>query len=326
MVKYFSLGDYQLQNGGVLTNARLAYNTYGNLDENKTNVIIYPTWYSGFISDNEWLIGEDKSLNPLKYFIIVPCLLGNGQSTSPDSELNSDNKNFIKISLYDNVVAQYRLITETWGITSIELVLGWSMGAQQTYQWAVLYPEMVKRALPFAGSARTSPHNFVFLDGLRNVLIQDNLSKEQKLRLFARIYAGWGFSQPFYKFKCWQKLGFDNLEDFLVKFWEMFFLKREPVNLATLLWTWQYGDISDNIIFNGNFKKAMSSIEAKVMILSPEIDLYFPKEDNLDEVLMIKNASLSIIPGVWGHFAGGGINNEDTIFIDNCIRNILENS
>jgi homoserine O-acetyltransferase len=323
MIKYFSLGDYILQNGTIIKDAKLAYQTYGTLNQNKTNVILYPTWYSGFVSDNEWLIGEDKALNPQKYFIIIPCLLGNGQSTSPNYLLNSNDKNFIKITLFDNVNAQYKLITEYYGITSIELVIGWSMGAQQTYQWAALYPDMVKRALPFAGSARTSPHNFVFLEGLRNVLIQDNLSKDQKLRIFARIYAGWGFSQPFYKLECWRKLGFNDLETFLVGFWESFFLKREPSNLATLLWTWQYGDISDNIIFNKDYQKAMANIKAKVMIVAPEIDLYFPKEDNMEEILLIKDSSLEIIPGVWGHFAGGGINNEDTLFINNCINKLL---
>ncbi len=323
MIEYFSLGDYILQNGTTIKDAKLAYQTYGTLNQNKTNVILYPTWYSGFVSDNEWLIGEDKALNPQKYFIIITCLLGNGQSTSPNYLLNSNDKNFIKITLFDNVNAQYKLITEYFGITSIELVIGWSMGAQQTYQWAALYPDMVKRALPFAGSARTSPHNFVFLEGLRNVLIQDNLSNDQKLRIFARIYAGWGFSQPFYKLECWRRLGFNNLEDFLVGFWEGFFLKREPSNLATLLWTWQYGDISDNIIFNKDYKKAMANIKAKVMILAPEIDLYFPKEDNMEEILLIKNSSLEIIPGVWGHFAGGGINNDDTLFINNCIHKLL---
>ena len=98
------------------------------------------------------------------------------------------------------------------------------MGAQQTDQWVSLYPDMIKRALQFAGSARTSPHNYVFLEGLRNVLIQDNLTKEQKLRLFAHIYAGWVFSQPFYKLECWRKLGFNDLETFIVGFWEIFFL------------------------------------------------------------------------------------------------------
>jgi homoserine O-acetyltransferase len=324
MIEYFNLGSYHLQSGQILHNAKLAYKTYGSLNEAKTNVILYPTWFSGFISDNEWLIGSDKALNPDKYFIIVPCLLGNGQSTSPNSSLNSDNRDFIKISLTDNVMAQHKLITEKWDITSIQLVLGWSMGAQQTYLWAALYPQMVKRAMPFAGSARTSPHNFVFLESLRNVLIQEGLNREEKLRLFARIYAGWGFSQPFYKKECWRQLGFKSLEDFLVGFWEAFFLKREPTNLATLLWTWQYGDISNNTMFDNNFVLAMSSITARVLILAPEIDLYFPKEDNMDESVLIRNSNLIIIPGVWGHFAGGGINNEDTLFINGCIHKLLQ--
>lgn len=318
----YPLGDFTLQSGQILENAQLAYKTYGMLNNDKSNVILYPTWYSGFISDNEWLIGSNMALNPEKYFIIVVCLLGNGQSTSPGNSVDSYSLEFIKISLYDNVLAQHRLLTELWGIDYIQLVVGWSMGAQQTYQWACLYPNMVKRALPFCGSAKTSPHNFVFLEGLRNVLLL-NISKEEKLRTFARIYAGWGFSQPFYKDEKWRELGYSNLEDFLVGFWENFFSKRQPENLATLIWTWQYGDISNNPVYNGNFKSAMQSIMAKVTILSPQIDLYFPKEDNLEESNIITNCKLEIIPGVWGHFAGGGINSKDTEFIDRCIRDIL---
>lgn len=322
MTDFFYLGDYPLQNGGMLYNAKLAYKTYGRLNNTKDNVILYPTWYSGYISDNEWLIGADKALNPQKYFIIVPCLLGNGQSTSPGNSVNSDNRDFIKISLYDNVVAQHRLLIEKWDIKRIKLVLGWSMGAQQTYQWASLYPEMVERAMPFAGSARTSPHNFVFLEGLRGVLKLD-IPRETKLKTFARIYAGWGFSQPFYKLEVWRQLGFETLEKFLVGFWEEFFLKREPENLATLLWTWQYGDISNNPVYKGDFKLAMGSIKANTLILAPEIDLYFPKEDNYQEVELISNSNIAIIPGVWGHFAGGGIHQNDTIFINSNIKLLL---
>lgn len=326
MTEYFNLGDFFLENGQILKNAKLAYKTYGQLNTFKDNVILYPTWYSGFISDNEWLIGEDKALNPEKYFIIVPCLFGNGQSTSPTNNCNNDsnNDNFVKITLYDNVIAQHTLLTEKWQIQKIKLVLGWSMGAQQTYLWASLYSDMVERALPFAGSAKTSPHNFVFLEGLRNILTLD-IPKEQKLKTFARIYAGWGFSQPFYKLEKWRQMGFQTLEDFLVGFWENFFLKREPENLATLLWTWQNGDISKNTIFKGNFKLAMENIKAKTLILAPEIDLYFPKEDNYQEVDLIKFCNIEIIPGVWGHFAGGGINPEDTHFINDKIKNILDN-
>lgn len=320
----FSLGDYQLQSGQVIRGAYLAYKTYGKLNSDKSNVILYPTWYSGYISDNEWLIGEDKALNPNKYFIIVVCLLGNGQSTSPNRIVDLKDEGFIKISLYDNVVAQHRLVTEQFGIERIKLVTGWSMGAQQTYQWACLYTDMVENAIPFAGSAKTAPHNFVFLDGLRSILNLEGVSVENRLKTFGRDYAGWGLTQAFYKQKKWMELGYTSLENFLVGFWEGFFLKRRPENLATHLWSWQYGDISNNSVYNGNIELALSSIKARVIVLAPDNDLYFPKEDNIDEVRLLKNGELVIIPGVWGHFAGGGVNVVDTKFIDDQIRRVLE--
>ena len=59
------------------------------------------------------------------------------------------------------------------------------------------------------------------------------------------------------------------------------------------------------------------------VVLAPENDLYFPKEDNEDEVKLMRDAKLVIIPGVWGHFAGGGINPDDTNLIDNQIKQLL---
>lgn len=147
-----------------------------------------------------------------------------------------------------------------------------------------------------------------------------------ELEVFARVYAGLGFSQPFYKQELWRKLGFLSLENFLVDFWEAFFLKRDYRNLLTLIWTWQNGDISNNPVFKGNFELALSSIKAKTLLLCPQIDLYFPLEDNQDEIKFLINAELVIIPGVWGHFAGGGVNKEDTDFIDTNIRNLLNST
>jgi homoserine O-acetyltransferase len=304
--------------GEIVQDVEIAYQTYGTLNEQKNNVILYPTWYSGFISDNEWLIGNDKTLNPEKYFIIVVCLFGNGQSSSPSN--SNQYKNF---TLYDNVIQQHRLLTEFFKISTIELVVGWSMGAQQSFQWACLFPEMVKRIAPFCGSSITSPHNFVFLESLRFLLSEIGTS-EVHIRNFARIYAGWGFSQPFYKYQKWRELGYSSLDDFLVGFWETFFLKRNPKNLLALLWTWQNSDISKNPKFKGDWKKALQSIQSKVLILSPEIDLYFPKEDNMDEIKHISNAEIKIIPGVWGHFAGGGMNPVDTKWIDEQLKPFIE--
>jgi homoserine O-acetyltransferase len=314
----YSLGDIKLISNEIFYDAQISYQTYGKLNEARDNVILYPTWYSGFISDNEWLIGEDKALNPKKYFIIVVCLFGNGQSSSP-----SHSKDYKNLTLYDNVIQQHRLLTEKLEIKKIKLIVGWSMGAQQCFQWACLFPDMVERIVPFCGSSKTSPHNFVFLESLRYLLSEIGDS-EQNIKCFARIYAGWGFSQPFYKQERWKQLGFTSLEDFLVGFWEAFFLKRDPRNLLALIWTWQNGDISKNPKFNGNWIQALESIQAKVLILSPEIDLYFPKEDNFEEAKYIKNCKVEIIKGVWGHFSGGGIHMEDTLFIDDQIKKFLE--
>ena len=308
-----TFNEIKLQSGETILNAEIAYKIFGQLNEQKDNVIIYPTWYSGFISDNEWLIGEDMTLNPSKYFIIIIAMINNNQSFS---------SNGINITLYDNVIVQHRLVIEVLGINKIKLVTGWSMGAQQTYQWAALFPDMIENIMPFCGSARTSPHNFVFLEGLRNILhLRDE--DERLIKSFARVYAGWGLTQIFYKERKWEELGYKTLEDFLIGFWETFFLKRNKENLLAHIWTWQNGDISDNPIYKGDFNAAMNAIKARTIILAPDNDLYFPKDDNWDEVKLIKNLKLIVIPGVWGHFSGGGINKEDTMFINKILKHIL---
>jgi len=328
----FELGDVPLQRGATLRNAKLAYKTYGTLNAAKDNVIVYPTWYSGQHQENEWLIGKGMALDPEKYFIVVPSALGNGLSSSPSNTPEPYNQaRFPDVTLYDNVTLQHRLITEKLGITKVKLVVGWSMGAQQTFQWGALYPDMVERIVPFAGSAKTSPHNFVFLEGVKAALTADaafdngwyTSPPTKGLRSLARVYAGWGFSQPFYRQELWRELGYSSLEDFLVGYWEGFFLRKDANNLLAMLWTWQNADISANPVFQGDLPKALAAIRAQSIVLSPEIDLYFPPEDNEWEVKHMPNAICRRMPGVWGHFAGRGINPVDTRFIDNTLKEIL---
>jgi len=328
----FSLGDIKLQKGATLRNGVLAYKTYGTLNADKSNVIVYPTWYSGFVSNNEWLIGKGMALDPKHYFIIVVCALGNGQSSSPsNTEEPYDQARFPEITLFDNVTLQHRLITEHFGIKKIKMVVGWSMGAQQTYQWGCLYPHMVERIAPFCGSAKTAPHNFVFLEGVKAALTADGAWNNgwykdrptKGLRSVARVYAGWGLSQPFYKKELWREMSYHSLEDFLVGFWEGFFLQRDANNLLLMLKSWQQADISDNVIFKGDLEKALRAITAKALVMPAALDLYFPVADNEWEVQQMPSATLQIIPGLWGHFAGGGLNPVDTKFIDEKLKDLL---
>jgi len=330
----FDLGDFSLQRGATLRDAKLAYKTFGELSAKKGNAIVYPTWYSGQHYDNEWLVGEGMALDPKQYFIIIPNMLGNGLSSSPSNTPEPYNAaRFPQVTAYDNVRAQHKLVTELFGIENLPLVIGWSMGGLQTFHWGALYPDMVERIAPFCGSAKCSRHNFVFLEGVKAALTADatwnngwySEKPAKGLRAAARVYAGWGFSQAFYRHELdLKEMGFSSLEDFLVGFWEGFFLPKDPNNLLTMLWTWQNGDISDNELYGGDFKKALGAIKAKAYVMPGRTDLYFPPEDSEFEVANMPNAELVPLESIWGHFAGGpGLNQADVQFLDDKLKELL---
>ena len=330
----FDLGDVRLQGGATIRGCKLAYKSFGTLSPAKDNAIVYPTWYSGQHYDNEWLIGPGMALDPATQFIIIPNMIGNGLSSSPSNTPEPYNgPRFPKVTAYDNVRMQHRLVAEKFGIERLRLVVGWSMGALQTFHWGALYPDMVERIAPFCGSAKCSRHNFVFLEGVRAALTADvafadgwYIAKPQKgLRAMARVYAGWGFSQAFYREELDLKaLGYSSLEDFLVAFWEGFFLPKDPNNLLAMLWTWQNGDISANQTYGGDFRKALGAIKARAYVMPGQTDLYFPPEDSQFEVKHMPNAEYVPVPSIWGHFAGGpGTNPEDVRFLDGKLKELL---
>jgi homoserine O-acetyltransferase len=327
----FDLGDFVLQSGATLREAKLAYKTHGTLNADKSNVIVYPTPYSAHHGDIEWLIGPGKALDPQRYFIVVTDMLGNGLSSSPSNTPPPyDRARFPSIAIRDNVTAQHRLIAGHFGVERIALVVGWSMGAQQAYQWAVSYPQMVERIAPSCGTARTTPHNAVFLEGVRAALTADaawnngwyEAPPHRGLRAFARVYSGWGFSQPFYKQELWRELGFSSLDDFLIGFWERRFLRRDANNLLTMLGAWLNNDVGATP-GHADLRSALGSIRAKTLVMAGETDLYFTPEDIEYEASLIPHARYELIRSVWGHQAGNGLNSADSAFVDRQLKWLL---
>ena len=329
----FDLGDVVLQHGATLRDAKLAYKTYGELSPKRDNAIVYPTSYGSQHTLNEGKIGVGKALDPSKYFIIVPNKFGNGLSSSPSNTPSPyDKARFPSVTLYDNVMCQHRLLTEKFGIETIPLVTGWSMGGQQTYHWGALFPEMVQRILPICGSAKTSVHNFVFLEGVKAALTADDSWADgwyekpptKGLRAMGRVYAGWAVSQAFYREQVHLKIGYSSLEDYLISFWEGRRLTADANDLLAMLWSWQNADISANPIYDGDLNKALGAIKAKAIVMPGRTDLYFPPEDNEIEVSHMPNAELRPIESIWGHLAGGpGSNEADINFVDDAIRELL---
>jgi homoserine O-acetyltransferase/O-succinyltransferase len=305
----FSLGDVSLQSGQVLTDAKLAYKTYGKLNGSRDNVIVLPTFYTGTHVRNEGFFGTGRSINPEKHFIVSINLFGNGLSSSPSNTAGSiGGGNFPKISLYDNITCQYQLLTEYFQIEEILLVTGWSMAGCQSFQWAAQYPSFVRNIVPFCASAKTSPHNYVFLEGVKSALLADSNFKNgfyktppaSGLKAFARVYAGWAFSQTWYRDALYKEQGFESIESLLLD-WENDHLNWDANDLLLKLGTWQAGDISDNKLYNKDFAAALGGINANTIVIACDNDLYFQPRDNELEMAHIKNGELRVFRSPWGH-------------------------
>ncbi len=330
--KIFSLGDFELQSGVVLSNAKLAYKTYGELNSNKDNVILLPTFYTGNHMRNEGFFGTGRAIDPTRHFIVSVNLFGNGISSSPSNTPSPQNgPNFPVITLFDNILAQYRLLNEALGVRRIALVTGWSMAGCQSFQWGAQYPEFVDAILPFCGSAKTSEHNIVFLEGVKAALCADSVYDNgnykkppaEGLKAFGRVYAGWAFSQTFYRQQMYRLKGFDTAEE-LLQDWEQDHLDWDANDLLCKLKTWQLGDISAQPSYRGDFVAALSAIEAETIVIVCDNDLYFRPEDNQIEIEHIRNGELRVYESPWGHcVASPGNDPEFEKFLDQAILELI---
>lgn len=329
----FEAGDVPLQSGRTFRAMKLAYKTFGTLNADKSNVIVYPTSYSAQHYDTQFMVRAGGALDPSKYFIIIPNLFGNGLSSSPSNTAWPQvGDRYPDVTFYDAVQVQRRMLRELWGIERVALVYGWSMGAMQAYHWAALFPDAVERIAVVCGAARCAPHNFVFIEGVKAALMSDPAYRDgvfhewpmRGLRAFSRIYAGWALSQTFYRQELWRTLGASSLEDFLVNGWEVNFARRDPADLLAQFWTWQYGDISANAMYGGDLPRALAAIRAKVLLMPGDHDLYFQVDDNRLEMAHLRDAKLAPIPSVWGHRAGNPVTQvEDRAFIEREVGLLL---
>lgn len=322
--RYTTLGGYTLD-------VTLAYQTYGTLAPGGDNVVVVPTFYGCRHPQVEYLFGPGRPIDPARHFIVVPNMFGNGYSTSPSNTPAPYGRGgFPLFTLYDNVVCQQRLLTEHLGVKRIRLVAGFSMGAQQTYQWGALYPDLVDAIAPICGSARTTEHNHVFVASAVHALMLDPAFNEgwyesppvRGLLAFGHVYSAWLFSQDFFRERLYTRLGLASRDD-VVKFTQSYFLANDANDLIAMARTWMTGDISANPRFNGDFAAALGAIACRAIVMPGETDLYFRVADNALEVSAMPRAELRPIPSKWGHGAGFGVDPDDTAFIDRALADLL---
>lgn len=329
----FKVGDFELEAGGVLHDLELAYAVHGKLNAARDNAILVPTWYSGTSKVMEQLfVGPGRALDPARYCIIIVNQIGNGISTSPHTIDGAQAMaNFPRIQIGDDVRAQHKLVTEVFGIDRLALVFGGSMGAQQTYDWAVRYPAMVARAAPLAGYARNTDHDRLFVETLIEAITSDphwnngnyrsHLDVQAGLKRHARLWSVMGWSTEFFARECWRGFNFSSCAEFHRDFMEPFFTPLDPNSLLCMARKWQDGDVTR--MTGGDLAAALGRITAHTFVMPISTDMFFKVEDCAREQSLIMNSQLRVLNSVGGHLGLFGFEPEFLAALDDNLRDLL---
>jgi homoserine O-acetyltransferase len=324
------LGDLELESGEVIRGYRQSYAVHGELNREKSNAILVCISLTGNHHRLDFLIGPGKALDPAKYFIIAADPIANGLSTSPSNSEHQPGMRFPRFAIRDMVESQYRLLTRTFGISQLRAVIGASMGGMQALQWAVSHPRYARACVAMTPMAKTSPWSVLVTETARACLMADP------------AWTGDGFdAEPLRGWRAYAGL-------------MSALLSRTPAALAELLsndveahawfeqalaqnratgfdahdylyqsWAYEAHDVGKTSGFNGDTAAALSSIDAKTLVLAPPLDLFNPADAARFAAAQIPGARFVEIPSVQGHQAATSTKAADAAFLNRVIGEFL---
>lgn len=340
--KYYNIDEtIHLESGASLDNVVVAYETYGELNKEKNNVIHVchaltgdahaAGWHKGDKKPGWWeiIIGPGKALDTNKYFIICSNVLGGCKGTTGPSSINPKTGkeyglDFPVITIKDMVNVQMKLI-EYFGIKELMAVIGGSMGGMQVLQWMVSYPDMVKKAIPIATTARSSPQQIAFNEVGRQSIFSDpnwnhgNYYETGKIPknglAVARMVAHITYlseESMYLKFgrdlQDKDEVTYDLAMDFQVESYLHHqgesFVKRFDAN--SYLYITKAVDLFD-LASNNSLIEGFSNVKSKVEVISVNSDWLYPIEQGMDVVSALNandvEVSFAELKSSYGHDA-----------------------
>src|SRR5512143_3023668 len=326
--------DFRTESGVVLPTVTIVCGTSGHLHAARDNAVLLPSHYMATHHGYEWLIGPGLALDTAKLFLVATELFGNGHSSSPSNTPEPyHGPRFPVTTIRDNVEIVHRLLLDSLHITHLRAIIGFSMGAQQAFQWAVSYPDFADRIVATSGTAKTYGHGIVRLEGQLAALTADATFNggdyteppKKGLEAFGMVWAGWLSSQEWWRRELWKANApaGTTLEQYMQTFRTNFIPGADANNLILQVRTWQRHDVGQTPGFNGDVERALASIKVPFLYMPSETDLYFPVGDARYEAKFMSTVSLVPIPSLWGHPAGAGANPEDRAFLNQTIGKFL---
>ena len=209
----FVIDNFRTESGVTLPKARIVYGTYGTLNAARDNVVLLPSHYMANHHGYEWLIGPDRALDPSKLFLVATELFGNGSSSSPSNTPEPfHGPRFPVMTIRDNVEAVRRLLADDLKVTHVRAIIGFSMGAEQAFQWAVSHPAFADRIVATSGTAKAWPHGVVRLEGQIAALTADpafnggdyTSPPRKGIEAYGMVWLGWLYSQEWWRREMWK--------------------------------------------------------------------------------------------------------------------------
>jgi homoserine O-acetyltransferase len=328
--RFLEVKDFRFESGTVLPTARIAYATFGTLNAARDNAVLLTTSYGADYHVYDFAVGAGKAFDPARHFIVTTEMFGNGVSSSPShTAAPHSGPDFPAIAIRDNVEASRRVLQHL-GVTHVRAVAGFSMGAEQSFQWAVSHPGFMDAIIPWCGTAKTYPHGVVRLESAIRALTADpafaggryTSPPTRGLAAWSAHWAAWVWSQEWWRRELYKAQG--ATVDAVIDARIARDATRDANNLIAQARAWQHHDIGATSGFGGDIQKALASIAVPVLYMPCETDLYFPIGDAKYESQFLKHVTFTPIPSLWGHSAGGGGNPDDARFINETIAAFLK--
>jgi homoserine O-acetyltransferase len=219
-------------------------------------------------------------------------------------------------------------------VRHLQAVIGFSMGAQQAFQWAVSYPGYMDRIVATSGTAKTYGHGIVRLESEITALTTDEAFQGgdykqepvKGIQAFSLVWTAWLFSQEWWREELWksEEPAGTTFAQVVDHYKTNFIPGADANNLILQMHTWEQHDVGATPGFGGDLGKALGSIKAQVLYMPSATDLYFPVADARYEAPFIPHCTLLPIPSLWGHPAGAGASPADEKFLNEHIAAFLQ--
>lgn len=300
--QFYNLGDLKLESGKVIRDCNLGYRTLGTLNADRSNAVLFPTWFSGSSDDLLRVIGPTQFFDTTPYFVILLDAIGNGISCSPSNGKTQHGTKFPEFTIRDMVESEHRLVTEKFGLQHVRAVMGQSMGGMQTFQWLISYPGFMDVAIPIVGSPRLTSYDMMLWRAEEEALLEDpgyqggNYTVAPKMKTVMLLHSI-NLTTPEFRVATTSPAEF-----------EKFFAETEAGASKTFDandWRWQmHAMLAQDIAPGALLKSAAAKIEARVLVINSKQDHMVNPTPALTLAPLI-HAQTIVLDGMCGHIAPG---------------------